>query len=90
MKLKAIRFTAHWCQPCKNLGPVWDKLIPDFPDVEFVVIDIDKEPELASQYNIGAIPTILFVRDNAIVGSLVGLHKESSIRDAIEKLTKVV
>lgn len=88
MSLKVIRFSAAWCGPCVILQPIWDKLASDTDGVDFVSVDIDNDTELASQYRISAVPTILFIKDGAVVDSLIGLHKEADIRSTIDSLVK--
>lgn len=84
MSLKIIKFGAVWCGPCRMLQPLWDQLVDDIHDVEFVSIDIDKEPELAKQYHVSAVPTMLFIKDDQVVDSMIGLHKEADIRNKID------
>lgn len=84
MSLKIIKFGAVWCGPCRMLQPLWDQLVDDIHDVEFVSIDIDKEPELAKQYHVSAVPTMLFIKDDKVVDSMIGLHKEVDIRNKID------
>ena len=86
--MKCIFFGATWCAPCSTLKPIWKKLSEETEDVEFVTVDIDNEPELASKYSVSAVPTILFLKDGEVVDSLIGLHKESDIRSAIDTLVK--
>ena len=88
MGLKIMKFSAVWCPPCRVLQPIWDQLVDDIHGVEFVAVDIDKEPKLASQYSVSAVPTILFLRDGAVVDSMIGLHKEADIRNKIDGLVK--
>jgi len=88
MSLKVMKFGAEWCAPCKLLKPIWNKLEAELDDVEFVTVDIDDDPELATKYSVSAVPTILFVKDGAVVDSLIGLHKESNIRKTIDGLVK--
>jgi len=86
MSLKVMKFQAAWCQPCVMLQPTWDKIKDEVVGVEFQAVDIDKEQELASQYGVMSIPTILFMKDNVVVNKLVGLHTEEVIRESIDEL----
>jgi len=84
--LKVIRFTADWCSPCKALAPVFDKIEASTHGmVGFAKIDIDQDPMTAQAMGVMAVPTIVFVKDGSVVDVLVGLQKESVIRDTIDK-----
>lgn len=54
-----LHFTAEWCQPCKRMLPAIDILISENPDIEYIKIDIDAEPEIAKEYNISSVPTFI-------------------------------
>jgi thioredoxin 1 len=83
--LKVIKASASWCSPCVLLKKVFDKIKPNFADVDFEDLDIDDSPDLAQQMNIRAVPTILFIKDEQVVETLVGLQKEQILIDAINK-----
>jgi thioredoxin 1 len=70
------------------LQPIWNKLVDDTDDVDFVSVDIDDDPNTASKYSVSAVPTILFIKDGVVVDSLIGLHKEADIRSSVDKLVK--
>ena len=83
--LKAIKFSAIWCPPCKMLSPIWDQLVDDISDVEFDRVDIDDNPDEASKYNVSAVPTIVFIKDEQVVGQIVGLRSYDDLKAEIEK-----
>lgn len=56
-------FSAEWCGPCKALAPVFDDLSNNVPDVTFVKIDVDQLKNVAEQYGISAIPTLIYFKD---------------------------
>lgn len=86
MTVKVIKFEADWCGPCKALTPVWNKIAGSTPGVDFEVVDIDKEPDMATAMSIRAVPTIVFLKNDTVVDSMVGLQKEDVIRKMIESL----
>lgn len=55
-----FKFTAHWCNPCKQIQPHLEKMSNEHM---ICSIDIDKHPNIAAKYNIKSIPTILFFKD---------------------------
>jgi thioredoxin 1 len=67
---KVIRFTASWCGPCKALKTVLDQVETDVP---IEVIDIDEQPDLATEFGIRGVPTLVMMEDNVATKRLIGL-----------------
>jgi thioredoxin 1 len=67
---KVIRFTASWCGPCKALASVLDKIETDIP---IEVVDIDEQPDLATEFGIRGVPTLVMMEDNVATKRLIGL-----------------
>jgi len=67
---KVIRFTATWCGPCKALKTVLDQVKTDVP---IEVIDIDEQPDLATEFGIRSVPTLVMMEDNVATKRLIGL-----------------
>lgn len=59
MTRKLYKFTAPWCQPCKLLAKTVTDLLPQFPGIEVVEVDIEKEPMLANQMGVRSVPTLI-------------------------------
>jgi putative thioredoxin len=79
-----VDFWAEWCEPCKHLTPALHAVIKDLNgDVLLATIDTDKEQELAIQYGIRSLPTVLFVIDGEIVEQFSGLQSTASIKKII-------
>ena len=86
--LVMVDFWAAWCGPCQNLGPILDKLAAEYRDVlKLVKIDADKEQELAAQFGIRSLPTVVFLKDKQVVDHFMGVQPESEIRQKIDTLT---
>lgn len=79
-----VRFTATWCPPCKALAPVFDEVAKNSPDVVVYVIDVDQNPELATEMNVRGIPCMIQIKNNAVTSTLVG----NQPKPEIEKLFK--
>lgn len=78
-------FWAEWCGPCKMIAPVLKDLASAYKDkLKVAKIDVDQEPELASQFNIVSIPTLLFFNKGELVKQQVGTLP----RPALEKIIK--
>jgi hypothetical protein len=61
---RVIKFSADWCQPCKNLSKVIETVETDVPISE---IDIDDKPELAQEFGIRGVPTLVMLEENVEV-----------------------
>ena len=72
MSLVLKRFTASWCGPCRVLGPVMEEVSRDYSDVQFDVIDIDENKELAVKYGVRSVPTVVFEKNGEEVSRFVG------------------
>ncbi|KAF8057849.1 hypothetical protein N665_1253s0007 [Sinapis alba] len=72
-KLVVIKFTAKWCGPCKSLEPKLEELASKYTDVEFVKIDVDVLKSVWKEYNLHALPTVVFMKRGQEVDRVVGL-----------------
>jgi thioredoxin 1 len=80
-------FWAEWCGPCKMIAPVLRDLARDYKDkIKIAKIDVDAEGELAQQFNIVSIPTILVFSKGQVVKQQIGAVP----RPALEKMIKEV
>jgi thioredoxin 1 len=85
--LVIIDFWAPWCGPCEMLGPIIDKIANNNEDDNVIIkkVNVDVESEVAQQYSIRSIPTILVFKGGEVVERMVGLQSEKSIREVIDK-----
>lgn len=60
---KLLYFSADWCQPCKQLGPMMDKISQQIPIQK---INVDSNPELQARYGVRNVPTVILVRDGGV------------------------
>ena len=72
-------FWASWCGPCRMVGPIIDEIAAEHPEYKVVKINIDEEPELASQYRVVSIPTLLVMKDGQVVQQSVGARPKNQI-----------
>lgn len=80
-------FWAEWCGPCKMIAPVLKDLAHEYKDrIKIAKIDVDAEGDLAQQFNIVSIPTILVFNKGAVVKQQIGAVP----RQALEKMIKEV
>ena len=67
-----IDFWATWCGPCRMQSPIIDELDNEVTDVILAKVNVDEQPELASEYGIMSIPTILVFKDGKCISTNVG------------------
>ena len=79
------RFTAAWCQPCKQLAPVFNELQSEMPNVQFQTIDVDMDKASALENGVSSIPTVIFEKDGQQVYRFSGVIPKSTIAGAIRQ-----
>src|SRR3954465_642640 len=82
-----VDFWANWCQPCRVLGPVLEKLARE-ADGKFVLVKADTElvPNIAAGFGVRSIPAVFGIKDGRVVDSFLGALPESAIRAWLERL----
>jgi thioredoxin 1 len=82
-----VDFFATWCPPCKTLAPIFDKVAGGFAGkIKFVKVNTDDAPELAVEFGIRGVPSLLFFKGGKTVNTLVGLRSEGDIKAAADAL----
>lgn len=75
-----IDFWAAWCGPCRMLSPVIDELGEEYSeDVKVCKVNVDDEGELASQFDVMSIPTLVIIKNGKIVETAVGAKSKNDI-----------
>ena len=74
---KIIRFTASWCQPCKQMSRTLESINSNLP---IDVVDIDEQSNTAIEYGIRSVPTLVMVEDGNVVKKMVGLKTAEELR----------
>ncbi|AAG20641.1 MULTISPECIES: thioredoxin [Halobacterium] len=78
-------FYADWCGPCKTQDPILEELEADYDeDVSFEKIDVDEAEDVANEYQVRSIPTIVVENDDGVVERFVGVTQREQLEDAIE------
>ena len=82
-----VDFWAEWCGPCKALAPVLEEISGEFAQrAEVVKVNVDDNGELAQQYGIRGIPTLIFFKDGQAQKTLVGNQSKSEIQASLGEL----
>ena len=83
-----IDFWAPWCGPCQSFGPVYEEISENYDDIVFAKVNTQDEQEIAAQFNIRSIPTLMIFREQIILyseaGALPGPSFEQLIAQAKE------
>jgi len=84
-----IDFWASWCGPCRSFGPVYEKVSEKHQDVKFMKVDTEKEQQLASLFQIQAIPTLAVFRDGLLLYRESGALPEAGLENLLEQVKKL-
>ncbi len=88
-KLVLIDFFATWCGPCRMLSPVLEQVASELSaSLVAVKVDVDKHPDLTRQFNINAMPTLVFYQDGHEVGRQTGYMSADDLMDLISQIKK--
>lgn len=74
-----IDFWASWCGPCRMVGPLVEEIAGERSDVKVVKINVDEEQELAMQFQVMSIPTLVVMKNGKIVNRAVGARPKAQI-----------
>lgn len=80
-----IDFYADWCGPCKRLAPIFEDLSQEMSDVTFYKVDVENASDLAAQFGVQSIPTILMFDKGDMVERVMGLMPKEALADMIKK-----
>lgn len=74
-----IDFWASWCGPCKMIGPIIDQIADERSNIKVGKINVDEEQELAVQFKVMSIPTLLVFKDGKVVNQSLGAKPKAAI-----------
>ena len=74
-----LDFWAPWCGPCRMVGPVIDSIAEEISHAKVGKVNVDEQQELAQQYGVMSIPTLVVVKDGKVVQNVVGARPKEAI-----------
>ena len=82
-KAVLLDFWASWCGPCRMLSPVVDEVAEERTDVKVGKVNVDEQPELAGQFGVMSIPTLLVFEQGKLVRQAVGARPKASVLELL-------
>lgn len=74
-----IDFWATWCGPCRMMSPIMDEIAEENTDIKVGKVNVDEQSELAMQYGVMSIPTIIGIKNGQVVGTYVGVTAKEKV-----------
>lgn len=78
-----LDFWASWCGPCRMLSPIVDEVAEERGDVKVGKVNVDEQPELAGEFGVMSIPTLLVFEQGKLVRQAVGARPKASVLDLL-------
>ena len=78
-----LDFWASWCGPCRMLSPIVDEVAEERSDVKVGKVNVDEQPELAGEFGVMSIPTLLVFRGGKLVNQAVGARPKAGVLDLL-------
>ena len=74
-----LDFWAPWCGPCRRVGPLIEEIAEERSDIKVAKINVDEEQELAAEFRVMSIPTLMVIKNGKVTSSAVGARPKSQI-----------
>ena len=74
-----LDFWASWCGPCRMVSPIVDEIAAERSDIKVGKINVDEQPELAAQFGVMSIPTLVVMKNGSIANQAVGARSKMQI-----------
>lgn len=74
-----LDFWAPWCTPCQMVGPILDEIAGERSDIKVAKVNVDEQPELAGQFGVMSIPTLVVMKEGRIVQQAMGARPKAQI-----------
>ena len=74
-----VDFWASWCGPCRMVVPIVEQIAEEYPEYKIVKVNVDEEPELAAQFGVMSIPSLIVFKNGEVVNKSVGAKNKKQI-----------
>ena len=78
-----LDFWASWCGPCRMVAPIVDEIAGEHPEFKVGKVNVDEEPQLAGQFGIMSIPTLLVIKNGQVVNQIVGARPKAGVLELL-------
>ena len=82
--LAMVDFWAPWCGPCRMVSPIVDEIAGERPDIAVGKVNVDEQPELAAQFGVMSIPTLLVFKGGQAVNKAVGARPKEELLSLLD------
>ncbi len=80
-----VDFWAEWCGPCKAIAPILDQLADEFSGkLKIIKVNVDEDPELAGNFGVRSIPTLLLFQNGTVEEQMVGAMSKAALTEKLE------
>ncbi len=79
-----LDFYANWCGPCRMVLPIVEQIAEEYPEYKVCKVNVDEQPELASQFSVMSIPALFVLRDGKVVNQSLGAQPKEQILSMLE------
>lgn len=86
MSVEVLEFHAAWCGPCKQQRPIVDDLDEEYGDVTFSYVDIEEDTDIAREYDVQTVPTLVILHDEIEQARLTGFQQRETIEAQLTAL----
>ena len=80
-----VDFWASWCGPCKKLAPIYEEVSEEVEDVNFGKVNMEEHSDLATKYQVSALPTLLIIKDGDIIAKNAGAMDKESLKSWVQE-----
>lgn len=85
-KLVLVDFYANWCGPCKMMSPIIDEIAEKIEDIKVGKVNVDENQELAIEYDVMSIPTLIIFKEGQAIKTLVGLQDKNALIETLKSI----
>lgn len=79
-----IDFFATWCGPCRMVSPIIDEIAEEHPEFTVCKVDVDKNPDLAGEFGVMSIPTLVVIKNKEVINKSMGARPKAQILSMLE------